>query len=256
MNVKWAMWSETRGTSEKTARECDGEWGGEVYWGWSDCALKQIIEAVTGWRGDEEGTTSRSVTSILRIDGCRNLRVKHWIVTLVQGSSIGNASSRQSQYLRGRKPKAFTEETWKRSFGKHLGWKSGRWITANSNQVILTLGWQCKLPPLRLHYVSCHQMIIDAAFISPAASEEPLSRGFPASLPAAFPPHKDLKHPQVFQHFCTDLICTFLCLCSPTSFLLFYFIFLENMRNNFKSRSAYVLKWSLFELLHVWFILQ
>lgn len=37
----------------------------------------------------------------------------------------------------------------RRSFPKQLRWKSGsdRWITAGSNQVILTLGWQCKLSP-------------------------------------------------------------------------------------------------------------
>lgn len=104
------------------------------------------------------------------------------------------------------------EETQRRSFpnssDERVGAIDESWLT------LIRLSWHwddsASFPPLRLHFVPHRQMIIDAPFISSRATEVCPCWGFPASLPpAAFPPHKDLKHPQVFHDFFSDLICAF-----------------------------------------------
>lgn len=171
--------------------------------------------------------TSRPITSILRIDGSGgalpikreviqwHAYIKCWPSSIVKTTKCVRKIIKHKD--RG-KASIWEEDNLHHSQRKHekevFPNISDEEAADESRQTLI------RLSSLRLHYVSCHQMIIDAAFIPPAATEEPLSRGFPASLPAAFPANKHLKHSQVFQSFCNDLtwafISTVLCLSFKT----------------------------------------
>lgn len=77
------------------------------------------------------------------------------------------------------------EGTQRRSFPNSSDERVG--AIDESRLTLIRLSWHwddsASFPPLRLHFVPHHQMIIDAPFISPRATEVCPYWGFPASLP-------------------------------------------------------------------------